>query len=104
MPDVNAIESEPVAKPELGLEEILERHRAALGGREALRATAVNVQEARLTGPNPQSQVQLSDELGNRLHVEVSVPELGLKVVQGFDGTLAWASGPMYEKMPPTSM
>ena len=81
----------------LSLEEVLDKHRQAMGGLDGLRATAAHEIESRLSGAAPQQQTTLVDELTLRLRVHIEVPELGMKMTRGFDGELAWDKSPIYD-------
>ncbi len=82
---------------ELSLSEILDRHVDALGGKEALEATALTEAAIVIEGVSPQELRLVHDEATGRLRAEVSVASLGLEILKGFDGRLAWEKGPVYD-------
>ena len=79
------------------LEQVIEGHQQALGGLDALRATALHRAVSRILGANAQDQTAVVDELTGRIVAHVSVPSLGMKLTKGFDGALAWEQGPMFD-------
>ena len=77
--------------------ESLDRYVDDIGGREALEAMAVTQTEIVIEGVSPQELRMIHDEVTGRLRAEVSVPSLGLEILKGFDGRLAWEKGPVFD-------
>lgn len=76
--------------------EIVARHIAAVGGRDAIMKITSMQQRGSMEIPTMglNAAVELSMAAPNKMTVKQSIPGLG-EVAQGFDGTTAWSTNPM---------
>lgn len=103
VPLLAALLALPLAAQELTLEQVLERHYAAIGGLDAWK----NVQSLRLqgtmgTGPGKESPFTMTLKRPDKMRIDFKVE--GEDGVQAFDGTTAWVDAPFMGTAGPTAM
>ena len=75
---------------------IVQEHLAALGGMDALSNITSVKSTAEVSMPAMDMTLFMtSHQKSGKLFIEVDVPQMGAKVLNGFDGETAWESNPM---------